>query len=65
MRWGQEKKRPSHLKVDVTVGQPICTAFIQEVNVFDQQTEEGNHNLERENRQEYIGNIDVKMKIKD
>lgn len=65
MRRGQEKKRPSHLKVDVAIGQPIGTAFIQEVNVFDQQAEEGNHNLERENRREDIGSIDVEMKIKD
>lgn len=37
--------RPANLKVDVAVGQPVCTSFVQEVNVFDQQTEEGNHNL--------------------
>lgn len=56
------EKGQSHLKVNMAVGQPIGTSFIQEVNIFDQQTEEGNHNLTRENRQEDIGNIDVTVK---
>lgn len=49
----------THLKVDVAAGQPIGASFIKEVNVFDQQTEEGNHNLRKEN---YVGNIEMKMK---
>lgn len=35
------------LKVNVAIGQSAGTAFIQEVNVFNEETEEGNHNLER------------------
>lgn len=34
------------LKVDVSVWQPAGTAFIQEVDVFNEETEERNHNLE-------------------
>lgn len=34
------------LKVDVSIGQPAGTAFIQEVDVFDQEAEERNHDLE-------------------
>lgn len=33
------------LKVDVSVGQPAVAAFVQEVDVFNEETEEGNHNL--------------------
>lgn len=47
----REKRRLAHLKVDVAIGQPVGTSFIQKVNVFDQQTEEGNHDLKRQNRQ--------------
>lgn len=60
---GSGEKALAHLKVDVAIGQPVGTPFIQEVNVFDQQTEEGDHNLKRENRQEDKGNIDMRMKI--
>lgn len=38
-------KLPKFLKVDVPVGQPAGTAFIQEVDVFNEETEERNHNL--------------------
>lgn len=38
-------RRLADLKVDMAVGQPVGTSLIQEVNVFDQQTEERNHNL--------------------
>lgn len=36
-----------YLKVDVAVGQAVSAAFVQEINVFYQQAEEGNHNLRR------------------
>lgn len=36
---------PKFLKVDVTVGQTAGTAFIQEVDVFNEETEERDHNL--------------------
>lgn len=35
------------LKVDVPVGQPAGTAFVQEVDVFNKETEEGNNNLKK------------------
>lgn len=35
----------TNLKVDVSVGQPAGTSFIQEVDVFNEQAEERNHNL--------------------
>lgn len=38
------------LKVDVSIGQPAGTAFIQEVDVFDQEAEERNHNLEERDK---------------
>lgn len=34
------------LEVDVAAGQPAGTALVQEVDVFNEETEEGNHNLE-------------------
>lgn len=40
----------SDLEVDVTVGQSAGTAFIQEVDVFDQEAEERNHNLEKKKK---------------
>lgn len=45
----------------MTVGQPAGAAFIQEIDVFNEETEEGNHNLEERdgNRftRTYINNI--------
>lgn len=38
-------KLPQFLKVNVSVGQPAGTAFIQEVDIFNEETEERNHNL--------------------
>lgn len=38
-------KLPQFLKVDVPIWQPAGTALIEEVYVFDKQTEERNHNL--------------------
>lgn len=38
--------RRSYLKVDVSIGKAVGTALIQEVDVFDEQAEEGNDNLE-------------------
>lgn len=38
-------KFPQFLKVDVSVGQSAGTAFIEEVDVLDQQTEERDNNL--------------------
>lgn len=35
----------TNFKVDVSIGQPAGAAFIQEVDVFDEETEERNHNL--------------------
>lgn len=45
---GIRERRAADLKVDVAVGQPVCTSFVQEVNVFDQQTEKGDYNLKRQ-----------------
>lgn len=36
----------THLKVDMPIGKAVGTALIEEVNVFDEQAEEGNDNLE-------------------
>lgn len=46
------ERRLANLKVDMAIGQPVGTSFIQEVNVFNQQTEERNYNLQRQNKQE-------------
>jgi len=35
---------PEFFKVDVTVGQPIGTALVEKVQVFDEEGEEGNDN---------------------
>lgn len=32
----------------MSIGKAISTSFIQKINVFDQQAEEGDHNLWRE-----------------
>lgn len=37
----------THFKVNVAIGKSAGTAFIQEVNVFNEETEERNHNLEK------------------
>lgn len=50
--WGKERRR-ADLKVDMAIGQPVGTSFIQEVNVFNQQTEERDHNLKRQNKYEH------------
>lgn len=47
------ERRLANLKVDMAIGQPVGTSFIQEVNVFNQQTEERNHNLKRQNKHEH------------
>lgn len=47
-------ERLDNLKVYMAIGQPVGTSFIQEVNVFDQQTEERDHNLERQNKEEIV-----------
>lgn len=54
-------KSRSHLEVDVAVGQPIGTSFIQEINIFYQQAEEGDHNLRRGHRQEERVYVKIKM----
>lgn len=59
-----DRKR-SHLKVDVAVGQPIGASFIQEINVFYQQTEEGDHDLRRESGQEGKVNTDAELKVSE
>lgn len=46
------ERRLANLEVDMAIGQPVGTSFIQKVNVFDQQAEERNHNLERQNKEE-------------
>lgn len=35
-----------YLKVDVSVGEAVGTALVEEVDVFDEQAEEGNDDLE-------------------
>lgn len=35
-----------YLKVDVSIGEAVGTALVQEVDVFDEQAEEGNDDLE-------------------
>lgn len=35
----------TNLEVDVSVRQPVGTAFIQEVDIFNEETKERNHNL--------------------
>lgn len=36
----------THLKVDMPIGKAVGTALIEEVNVLDEQTEEGDDDLE-------------------
>lgn len=36
----------THLKVDMPIGKAVGAALIEEVNVFDEQAEEGDDNLE-------------------
>lgn len=43
-----------NLKVDVSIGQPAGTAFIQEVDVFNEETEERNHNLEEKHTSSFM-----------
>lgn len=38
----------TYLKIDMTVWKTIGTAFIEEVNIFDQEAEERYHNLRKE-----------------
>lgn len=38
--------RKHYLKIDMSVWEPVGTSFIEEVNVFDQEAEERNNNLE-------------------
>lgn len=45
---GQRFRSQAYLKVDMAVGQAVSASFIKEVDVFNQQTEEWNHDLERE-----------------
>jgi len=35
----------SYFEVDMSIWKAISTSFIQKINVFDQQAEEGDHNL--------------------
>lgn len=35
-----------YLKVDMSIGEAVGTALVQEVDVFDEQAEEGNDDLE-------------------
>lgn len=38
--------RKHYLKIDMSIWEPVGTSFIEEVNVFDQEAEERNNNLE-------------------
>lgn len=40
--------RQPNLKVDMAIRQSIRTSFIQKINIFYQQTEEGNNNLRKD-----------------
>ena len=42
---GQENR---HLEVDVAIREAIGTALVQEIYIFYQEAEEGNHNLRQE-----------------
>lgn len=44
--WKNPIRLLTDLKVDVSISQPAGTAFIQEVDVFNEEAEERNHNLE-------------------
>lgn len=49
------KKDWTCFKVNVSVWQPAGTAFIQEVDVLDEKTEEGNYDLQTERKAGHTG----------
>lgn len=42
----RKESSSTDLKVDVSVWQPAGTTFVQEVDIFNEEAEERNHNLE-------------------
>lgn len=57
-----ENKNSADLKVDVAVGQPAGAALVQEVDIFNEQTEERDDDLQvKQKRELFQRNVRVKV----